>query len=197
MSEEEHLHSFREQVGDTLKVLNEYSKAPVDKAIRKAGKYIDRMAKSAIPLMKTTEPEHYKELAEVGAAAAKLKADETDLEQNRDTRAKLEGKDNITDKGKEDLEKANRAIPELEKSIPEQAKSLKELSKKYGTVQKLREDVTKVGVEVEKDFRKFQVEKNKPQNPNQQEPMTEQDSQVKQIQNNLRDAQKKLDAFPS
>ena len=51
ISREAHLHSMREQVGDTLKVLSEYSTDPAWKAAYKAGKYIDRLIKSATPIL--------------------------------------------------------------------------------------------------------------------------------------------------
>ncbi|MDJ1183653.1 hypothetical protein [Roseofilum casamattae] len=45
------LQSMREQVGDTLKILNEYRTQPAWKGVYKAGKYIDRMILSADPLL--------------------------------------------------------------------------------------------------------------------------------------------------
>jgi hypothetical protein len=81
LSNEEHLHSLREQVGDTLKVLAEYSEGPLWKAAYKAGKYIDRMAKSATPLIGDTEVQGFNELSTLGETAVKLKGEKADSSQ--------------------------------------------------------------------------------------------------------------------
>ncbi|MEP0772526.1 DUF4157 domain-containing protein [Coleofasciculus sp. FACHB-SPT36] len=73
LSDEEYLHSFREQVGDTLKVLHEYSEAEIWKAAYKAGKYIDRMLKSAAPLVGSSQVARFNDLSEVGSIAIALK----------------------------------------------------------------------------------------------------------------------------
>ncbi|HEY9298721.1 MAG TPA: hypothetical protein VIQ31_20655, partial [Phormidium sp.] len=73
LSDEEYLHSFREQVGDTLKVLHEYSEAEIWKAAYKAGKYIDRMLKSAAPLVGSSTVNWFNRLSEGGSIAIALK----------------------------------------------------------------------------------------------------------------------------
>jgi len=148
MSEDEHLHSFREQVGDSLKVLNEYEKAPIDKAILKAGKYIDRMAKSAIPLIvQGKEPNGYHELAYLGAAAAEFKASKTEQEEIKNKPQ--------ADRKKEDNEKLSKfetRIPELQNILKNQLH--------FKTVPELRATIIAVGKQVEKDFRQQQLDKN-------------------------------------
>jgi Domain of unknown function (DUF4157) len=151
MSEEEYLHSFREQVGDTLKVLNEYSKASIDKAILKAGKYIDRMAKSAIPLLHGNKPNDYEALARVGETAAKLKADKTTLEELKDK----DPKDLNKEKGEpEKLAKLMKELPEREKAFPALAKS------HFDEVSELRATVVEVAIQVEESFRQYQWQQN-------------------------------------
>jgi len=75
LSDEEHLQSMREQVGDTLKVLNNYAKRPLWQAAYNAGKYIDRMVKSAVPLIGTLPVTSFDELVKVGKVALTLKGE--------------------------------------------------------------------------------------------------------------------------
>ncbi|MEB3885549.1 DUF4157 domain-containing protein [Lyngbya sp. CCY1209] len=155
MSQEEHLHSFREQVGDTLKVLSNYEDNQVIKAASKAGKYIDRMAKSAIPIMDENQPVGYQELAEIGAEAAKLKSDKTKVEELRDK---------SSEKGLNDAE--SQELSDLENTVDLRNGQFPDFVKaRFETVAQLRETVIKVGKQVEIDFRKKQRENNQNQNP--------------------------------
>ncbi|WP_204105697.1 MULTISPECIES: DUF4157 domain-containing protein [Spirulina sp. CCY15215] len=184
MSEDEHLHSFREQVGDTLKVLGEYQDSTIDKAIMKAGKYIDRMAKSAIPLFEGIDPSNdYNKLAQVGAAAAKLKADKTKREELKDQSSLNE---NETQK-----------LSTLEETVPQQEQQFTELAGKFSSVQELRATVIAVGKQIEKDFRQKQREKNS-QNQVATVPVEQpenQDHQLNQIQENIEEADQGLGTF--
>lgn len=72
LSGPEYLHSFREQVGDSIKVLNEHAGDEPWAAAYAAGKYLDRMVKSALPILPAPvlDLERWKNL---GASAAELK----------------------------------------------------------------------------------------------------------------------------
>jgi hypothetical protein len=78
LSDEEYLHSFREQVGDTLKVLHEYSQVELWKGAYKAGKYIDRMTKSAAPLIGSSWVKSFNCLSQLGAVAVSMKEEGAD-----------------------------------------------------------------------------------------------------------------------
>ncbi|MFO7033093.1 hypothetical protein B9T07_25375, partial [Limnospira fusiformis CCALA 023] len=155
MSQEEHLHSFREQVGDTLKVLSNYKDNQIIKAAMKAGKYIDRMAKSAIPIMENNQPVGYQKLADLGAEAAKLKSDKTKVEKLRD---KSNDK-RLYEKEKKELSDLQNTVKLHDSQFPIY------VTTRFKTVTELRETVIQVGKQVEIDFRKKQRENN--QNKNQ------------------------------
>ncbi|EDZ95882.1 hypothetical protein AmaxDRAFT_1277 [Limnospira maxima CS-328] len=155
MSEEEHLHSFREQVGDTLKVLSNYQDNQIIKAAMKAGKYIDRMAKSAIPIMDKNQPVGYQKLAEIGAEAAKLKSDKTKVEELRDKSSDK----GLDEKEKKELSDLQNTVKLHDSQFPEYVQT------RFKTVAQLRETVIKVGKQVEIDFRKKQRENNQNKNP--------------------------------
>ncbi len=185
MSDDEHLHSFREQIGDTLKVLNEYQDAPIEKAILKAGKYIDRMAKSAIPLISGNLPNGYQELAYLGAMAAKLKSDKTDREDLKDKPANTLTADEQV------------KLSTLDQEIPNQEATFKILSQlQFETVPILRETITTVGQKVEKNFRESQLQKNLPQPQPQANPQTPpQNTQLAVVQQNIQAADEEVGCF--
>lgn len=177
MSDDEHLHSFREQVGDTLKVLNEYKDASIDKAILKAGKYIDRLAKSAKPLLTDNPPRGYDELAHLGATAAKLKSDKTKREDLQD-----KGQDNLNPEETQKLQGLQQSIPVEEQEFKAVAGAI------FANVSELREVVVTVGREVEKGFRQKQIAKNTA-NPS---VAPEADPQLNQVQAHIQSADQGL-----
>lgn len=192
ISDDEHLHAFREQVGDTLKVLGEYAKSPIDKAVLKAGKYIDRMAKSAIPLLEGNPPidppNGYHELAVLGDTAAKLKADKTKLEELQDKAPQDLNKEK---KEPEQLEELRTTLPQRQEAFPAFVGS------KFKTVPELRTTVIAVGKQIEKDFRQKQQQRNTPNNAAQapkNQPQN-QDPQLNRIQNNIQEADEEVGCF--
>jgi hypothetical protein len=170
MSDDEHLHSFREQVGDTLKVLGEYT--DVKKALLKAGKYIDRMAKSADRLIPDNErSDIHKQLATVGASAASIKSDKTKLEDLTDLSNKSEKvfeeeleAEKLESTKKEDKRKAYKEagskIEPLKASISQQEELFRGLYEKFKNIGAIRESVNLLAKQVEQDFRKKQLAKN-------------------------------------
>ncbi|MDY6901646.1 MAG: DUF4157 domain-containing protein [Cyanobacteriota bacterium] len=186
MSDDEHLHSFREQVGDTLKVLGEYAKSPIDKAIFKAGKYIDRLAKSAIPLLEGgTPPNGYKELAEVGAAAAKLKGDKTKKEELNDKSSK----EQLNEQDSSKLNTLTEQVTQQENLFPQLARL------NFETVPELRATVIAVGKQIEKDFRQKQQQNNSQNQGSSQLGNQNQEPQLNEIQNNIENADREVGCF--
>lgn len=98
ISREAHLHSMREQVGDTLKVLNEQRNAAPWKAAYKAGKYIDRLIKSARPLLShfnlldANFQADFEQISQIAAKATQLKANgQSSAEQRTELNPLLNG----------------------------------------------------------------------------------------------------------
>jgi hypothetical protein len=73
LTDAELIQSFREQLGDTLKVLEHKARSEVWSAVYEAGKYIDRMCKSAAPLLPNSAIQWFIGLQNIGAKAAELK----------------------------------------------------------------------------------------------------------------------------
>ncbi len=139
------------------------------------------MAKSAIPLLKGEfRPVGYEELQALGAMAAKLKSDKTDLEDLNDQARPLT---------QEDSDRQSS----LSANIPQQTELFKAIANsQFESVAHLRETVVKVGQAVEQEFRQSQLQQNTEANAPQVRP---QDPQLQVVQANIQQASRGLSLF--